>query len=118
MLILAVGTAYAAPGASSALHAGTFVNAGGVPEGGVQVLDIIFKVTNDEDGGFVGYWALDDYNKHVQVWQVPDGSFYAVVRYEGKWTTFANALSPMVGATEGSDAKGTFQGGYIATFTG
>jgi hypothetical protein len=118
MLLLATGIVAASPTAPLALHAGSFLNAGGVPVGSVLVLDINLKVTNDEDSGFVGYWALDSYNKKVQVWQVPDGSFYAVVRYEGKWTTFAGALSPEVGALEVSDATGTFQGGYIATFTG
>jgi len=97
---------------------GTFVNASGVPIGSVLILNIIYKVTNDEDSGNVGYWALDNYNKQVQVWQVPDGSFYAVARYEGKWQTFEGALSPGLGEPQSSDASGTFEGGYTATFTG
>jgi hypothetical protein len=97
---------------------GTFVNDAGVPSGSKLILNIVLKVTNDEDSGFHGYWALDDYNKKVQVWQVPDGSFYAVVRYEGKWQTFATALSPEAGASQANDASGTFEGGYVATFTG
>jgi len=96
---------------------GTFVNAGDVPAGSVLVLNITYKVTNDEDSGMVGYWALSDYNKQVKVWQVPDGSFYAIARYTGKWTTFAGALSPGAGVVQGADASGTFEGGYTATFT-
>lgn len=96
---------------------GSFVNAGGVPSGSTLVLDITHKVTNDEDSGNVGYWALDKYNKHVQVWQAPDGTFYAVARYAGKWQTFAGALSPGAGTTQSKDASGTFEGGYTATFT-
>ncbi len=95
---------------------GSFVNASGVPVGSVLVLNITHKVTNDEDSGNVGYWALDSYNKHVQVWQVPDGSFYAIARYAGTWQTFAGALSPGTGFPQ-SDASGTFEGGYVATFT-
>jgi hypothetical protein len=101
--------------ASSAFAAST-VNAGGVPEGSVLVLNITYKVTNDEDSGNVGYWALDSYNKQLQVWQVPDGSFYAIARYEGKWQTFEGALSPGAGVAFTMDGSGTFKGGYVATF--
>jgi hypothetical protein len=97
---------------------GTFVNAGNIPVGSVLVLNITFKVTNDEDSGLSGYWALSDYNRHVQVFQAPDGTFYVVARYEGKWQTFAGAISPGVGAVQTKDASGTFEGGYVATFTG
>lgn len=97
---------------------GTFVNAGDVPAGSVLVLNITHKVTNDEDSGNVGYWALDNYNKHVQIWEVPDGSFYVVARYTGRWKTFAGALSPGAGVPQSKDASGTFQGGYTATITG
>jgi hypothetical protein len=97
---------------------GSFVNASGVPVGSVLVLNITHKVINDEDSGNVGYWALDNYNKHVQVWQTPDGTFYVVARYTGNWKTFAGALSPGDGVLQSKDASGTFEGGYTATFTG
>jgi len=96
---------------------GSFVNAGGVPSGSVLVLNINYVVTKDEDSGIFGYWALDDYNKHVQVWQAPDGTFYVVARYVGKWYTFAGALSPGAGVAQSKDAQGAFEGGYVATFT-
>ena len=108
--------AFAAP-TTPPRHFGAFVNSGGVPAGSKLVLDITYKVTNDEDSGNVGYWALESYNKHIQVWQTPDGTFYAVARYTGKWQTFAGALSPGSGLAESSDASGTLEGGYIATFT-
>ena len=121
LVALVMMAAFALP-STSALAAppdpGSFLNASGVPAGSVLCLNINYKVTNDEDskvGG--GYWALDNYNKAVQVWQLPDGSFYAVVRYEGKWQTFAGALSPQQGVAFTKDGSGTFQGGYIATFT-
>src|SRR3989344_8667242 len=80
------------------------------PDHSALVLNIKHKVTNDEDSGNVGYWALDNYNKQVQVWQVSDGTFYAVARYAGDWQTFAGAKSPGAGTVQGNDASGTFQG--------
>ena len=97
---------------------GTFVNASGVPNGSLLILNIVYKVTNDEDSGNVGYWSLANYNKQVQVWETPDESFYIIARYEGRWETFEGALSPGLGSEQPADAKGTFEGGYTATFTG
>lgn len=114
-LIASVGMANAIPTHHTF---GVFVNAGGVPHGSTLILNINYKVTNDEDSGNVGYWALDNYNKHVQVWQSPTGTFYAVTRYNGNWNTFAGAQSPGAGTLQSKDASGTFQGGYVATFTG
>lgn len=88
----------------------------GVPEGSVLVLDITHKVINDEDSGIVGYWALDNYNKHVKVWKLPDGKFYVKAKYEGKWQTFAGAKSPGAGVVQSKNASGEFEGGYTATF--
>ena len=99
---------------------GKFVNSGSIPHGSKLILNINYKVTNDEDSGNVGYWALDGYNKQVQVWQDPTNPnlFYVVARYTGNWNTFAGASSPGNGTPESKDAAGTFQGGYVATFSG
>ena len=114
IMIIPAGVVFAAPGNPPA---GSFVNAGDVPPGSKLVLNITYKVTNDEDSGNIGYWALDNYNKHLQVWQEPDGTtFYVVARYDGQWQTFAGALSPGAGVAQNSDGQGTFEGGYIATF--
>ena len=93
------------------------VSAAAKPVGSKLVLNITYKVVNDEDSGFAGYWALDSYNKHIQVWQQADGSFYATGSYEGKWQTFAGALSPMAGLPFSKDGRGTFNGGWVGTFT-
>jgi hypothetical protein len=114
LIVMIMLAALALP-ARSAFAAST-VNAGGVPEGSVLILNITYKVTNDEDSGNVGYWALDSYNKQLQVWKVPDGSFYAIGKYEGKWQTFAGAMSPGAGVVLTKDGSGTFKGGYVATF--
>jgi hypothetical protein len=83
---------------------------------GKLVLNITYKVTNDEDSGNAGYWALDNYNRHIQVWQLPDGSFYGKGDYEGKWQTFAGARSPGAGLVQGNDAAGVMNGGWVGTF--
>lgn len=84
-----------------------------------QVMNIAFKVNNDEDSGFVGYWAIDNINRLVQVWQDPTTptNFYVFANYAGSFTTFAGACSPMTGATETATASGTFQGGYFGMFS-
>ena len=88
------------------------------PSGSVLVLNIKHKVTNDEDSGNVGYWALDNYERHVKVWRTSDGNFYVVTEYEGTWQTFTDALSPGIGATESKNASGCIVGGYVGTFSG
>jgi hypothetical protein len=115
--LLTAGTALAAPTHPTF---GTFVNSGAVPNGSKLVLNITLNVVNDLDSGICGnYWAVDNYNKQIKVWQVPDGTFYAVVRYAGKFTTIQGQQSPGdCTLTEGSVASGTFEGGYVATFTG
>ncbi len=89
----------------------------GVPAGSVLAVNITHKVINDEDSGMVGYWALANYNKHVQVWKVPDGTYLAIVNYVGRWITFEGALSPQAGTPQLADGHGRFKGGYRATFT-
>ncbi len=113
--VLLAGTAFAAPTHPTF---GTFVNSSAVPNGAKLVLNITYQVANDEDSGFVGYWALDNYNKHVQVWQDPGDPtlFYAVARYAGTWTTFKGALSPGAGVVQASGGSGTFEGGWVGTF--
>jgi len=118
-LVLAVIVpAAAAFAASPNDHAGQFVNAGDVPGGSTLVVNVTLKVINDEDSGNVGYWALDSYNRQIQVWQLPDDGFYAVARYVGKWQTFTGARSPGDGVVQAGDGQGTLEGGYIATFDG
>ena len=62
------------------------------------IINVRMSVTNDEDTGFVGYWALDSYQKSIYVWQMPPtgpgATFCALVQYSGLWQTFAGALSP------------------------
>lgn len=96
---------------------GSFDNESIVPSGSNLILDIIYKVTNDEDTGLKGYWALLDYNKHIQAWEAPDNAIYFVVSYLGNWETFDGALSPQNGEPE-NNGSGTFKGGYTGTCMG
>lgn len=86
---------------------------------GGPVLNVTFKVTNDVDSGFGGYWAYDNNNKQVMVWKtsIPD-QYCAIVRYEGQFSAVKGKTSPSGNGVIGSDFQGTFQGGYIGTITG
>jgi hypothetical protein len=98
-------------------HHFPFPNNGDVPKGSKLVLNTVIKITNDEDSGMVGYWALDSYVKTVQVWKTPEGTYYADVKYVGTWQTFKGALSPEKGVLQAKDGTGMMNGGYTATFT-
>jgi len=119
VLLFAASLVFAGSVDDSAMQDAHFTNNGWVPQGSKLVLNIVHKVTNDEDSGIFGYWALDSYNRHIQVWQdhIEPTMFYAVARYDGRWQTFAGALSPGAGVPQSIDAFGTFHGGYLATFT-
>jgi len=84
---------------------------------GTIVLNVSYHVINDEDSGFVGYWALDHYAKNIQVWQTGAGSYCAFITYDGGWHTFSGALSPQNGVTESRDAAGNMNGFLEFTFT-
>jgi len=98
--LLAAGTALACPRAHPVL-----------------VMNVTYKVTNDEAVGNVGFWALQDYTRHVRVWRLPDGSFSWASQFEGRWTTFDGALSPGAGAAQAADGSGRFVGVLNGTFT-
>lgn len=116
-LLVLGGQAWAAP--SVHLNWGSQVNPGqcdGAP--GKLVINITHKVTNDLDsavGG--GFWAYDDYNKHIQVWQLNTNTFCADVRYQGSFVT-DDGLSPQGTDTIAAGIEGTFEGGYRATIVG
>ncbi len=88
------------------------------PAGSTLVLNLKYHVINDEDSGLVGYWALDQYDKQVQVWSTSArGSYYAFITYDGSYHTFAGAQSPQNGVTEKRDVAGSFNGFLEFTFT-
>ena len=85
----------------------------------VMVLNIWWTIQNDEDSGLSGYWALDHDTTTLQVWQMPDGSFYALKKYTGVFSAPQTVIGPGTAAAALSQsAFGTIQGGYMATFSG
>jgi len=113
VFVVLAGQATAGP----SLNWGSEVDAGQCPPGKL-VLNVTHKVVNDADSGVASnYWAYDDYNKHIQVWQASPDAFCAIVRYVGSFTTVATR-SP--GNTDDISAgiTGTFEGGYRANITG
>jgi hypothetical protein len=116
-LLAPINFANATPGDKPSTK--VFTSHENIPRHSKLIVNVHYKVTNDEDSGFVGYWALDNYEKHIMIWADPkDGSYWAIARYEGTFTTFAGALSPQNGVQESSDATGHFVGGYTLHFTG
>jgi hypothetical protein len=91
-----------------------------VPAGSKVILHVTFIDTNVEDGGNVGYWALDTLFFTDTFWQAPDGSIYFHLTIVGVWTTFAGALSPNQGITEPKTGSGLliqeFSGHALTTF--
>jgi hypothetical protein len=81
------------------------------------VVNVTMNVKNDEDTGLFGYWALDNYTKHVTVWQTDANTYTANVTYLGTWHTFKGALSPANGLVEPDNGVGTIQGSYNAIIT-
>ncbi len=120
-LLIMGGQAVAAP---DRLNWGSQVNASqcGSPPNNL-VINVNQHITGDIDSGCAGnYWAYDEYNKHVQVWQIGDGSFCVDVRYVGSFTTVAGQ-SPGTGcggsaAILTSGIEGTYEGGYTANVIG
>jgi hypothetical protein len=84
------------------------------------IINVTWYVTNDEDSGFVGYWALDNYRRTLVVWQNSQtpNQFCVFSQYNGTWTTFKGALSPENGVAEPQDGEGKLAGGRVAIITG
>ena len=111
--------AMAAPAVTT--NFGQQLNASQCNTGGSPIVNVTFKVINDLDSGTAGNnWATDNYNKSVKVWQQSDGTFCAVVKYQGQFTTIAgpSPQNATTGGTVGAGVKGAFEGGYLANFNG
>ena len=85
---------------------------------GPVVINVHETVVNDIDSGQGGnYWAYDDFQRTIQVRDNGDGTFCAIVRYEGKFTTVAGT-SPGNTGSVAAGITGSFNGGYRATIRG
>ncbi len=116
-LLAPINFANATPGDKPSTK--VFTNHESIQRHSKLVVDVHYKVTNDEDSGLVGFWALDNYEKHIRIWSDPrDGTYWAIATYDGTFTTFAGATSPQYGNQEPSDVTGRLVGGYILHFSG
>lgn len=89
------------------------------PKGG-PVVTVIQEVVNDIDSGHNGFWAHDDYRRLIQMWEVGDGEFVAVVQYNGQFEAVGGQNEPgknADGTLEG-DEDGLIHGGYAASLKG
>lgn len=119
--VLAIAVpAFAATQDGTNLNWGSQVNANACGTTGAPIINVNQKITNDADSGFAGYWALDNLNRTIKVWQVSDNSFCATVRYSGQFTSIPGAVSPSGDTSQilTGNERGTFEGGYTATFNG
>ena len=85
------------------------------------VINVTSQVTNDGDTWFgPGFWALDSFNKHIQVWDLGSGTYCAVVRYQGSFVTTGTPVGPMGSPSAPllPGVEGSVEGGYRAIITG
>jgi hypothetical protein len=85
-------------------------------------MSLTWKVVNDEDRGFAGYWAMDTNVSLLHVWFLKAGPFaglyYALETYKGNFQVPQGALSPGVTGTtpnaipEPAPGYGTLVGGW------
>ncbi|MBT5775549.1 MAG: hypothetical protein HOH95_14375 [Dehalococcoidia bacterium] len=86
-------------------------------DGGDLVVNVTHGVVNDLDSGLGGWWASDSYQRRIQISDMGDGTFCALVQYHGTFTTLAG---PSPGNTDVIEAgiTGILSGGYRQIITG
>ncbi len=120
LIVFAIGLALIIPAALAqelTLNWGQQVNAAQCDRTGRPVINVTHEVTNDIDSGLGGWWAYDNYNRHIQVWQVGADTFCALVSYDGSFVT-DDGPSPGNTDTIAAGITGSMAGGYRATITG
>jgi len=110
--------AASAPAAPPGLNWGAEVNAGKCQTKGSPVVNVTHEVVDSVDSGLAGYWASEDYNKRIQLWDQGDGVYCAVVSYLGHFTGVAGQQSPDDTEPLDGSERGSFQGGYRMIITG
>jgi hypothetical protein len=83
------------------------------------IINVTQKVDKSIDSGEAGnYWAFDSFNRKIQVWKQTDGTYCALVDYEGKFDAQAGQQSPGNTAVLTGKEDGNFKGGYRAVING
>lgn len=90
-----------------------------LPNKSKEVINVEYKVINSEDASMGSwYWALDSITLHIRVWQLPDGRWFALKTYDGKFVVPIGAHSPVAGTPEAKDGSGDWHACYTVSFTG
>lgn len=85
---------------------------------GKPVVNVEQKIVGDADSGLGGYWAFDKYVRHIKVWSNGDGTYCALVSYNGKFDAQAGQASPGNTGILDGDEDGRMEGGYRGEITG
>lgn len=89
------------------------------PPGAKLQTNIVAKITNGEVFGYQGYWAMDNYNLHMQVWKCRgNGTYYATIQVEGKATTYPGVNAPGTSGFEGAQGTASMHGWVSYWITG
>lgn len=93
-----------------------------LPKGSKQIINVKWTVTNDEDSGLAGYWALDHYTRSLTIYVMPNGTYAAFSNYDGAFVTPQGAVSPGSPSggpytTETESGFGRMAGCKFATFS-
>src|SRR3989339_596980 len=81
--------------AKSTFNWGKEVNASNCDKVGGPVVNVHEKVVNTVDSGLAGnYWAYDNLNRTIQVWEQKDGTYCVLVKNAGNFDAQENQVSP------------------------
>ena len=81
--------------------------------GSTLLVNVVVKIINDEDSGYQGYWAIDNYTLNLKIWKEPNGTFFFSFLYRGTATTYAGIPAPGTTGVEKDKGVAHFSG-YIA----
>ena len=96
----------------------SLVTAPMVMPGSTLIAHTTAYVINDEDSGYFGYWAIDNYSLTNWLWQEPNGTFFFITSFIGTSTTYSGIISPGSSSTEAGYAVAMFSGYISGWFTG
>ncbi|HVU06251.1 MAG TPA: peptidoglycan-binding protein [Candidatus Paceibacterota bacterium] len=76
---------------------------------GSTVVDTTYHIANDPDSGLAGNWALDNFDRHIQIW--PEADYFCAKATDiGTFTT--TGISP-TGVTLSQPITGTMEGAVV-----
>jgi len=79
--------------------------------GGKQIVNVTYKLTNDNDSGFFDNWATDSLTRSVKVFDQGNSTYCATVNDTGSFVT-TGPTSPQNGAPLAAGIHGVINGGY------